>query len=260
MWVPLVAAGERRRGLPAARRAGGGRGAPRPGVARRRGWCRGRRWCRGQAGGPVERCTWRSTWRSAPPGARRCGPAGGPGEGGQLRVQGRDQGPLRAPGARDRGGRRAVWAAQRPTSGPARVDRRGHLAGVLREQAGRQLDGGGDPAAGRAAQVHADVVAGREVAGDVVAQVLGRGDGERLAAGEPPVGGLDVVGRHAEAGVDDGQGVAARRVGAAGHPPGCPPSGRAASTRARSPAAPPAGGRGRRRRSPGWWRASTRGP
>src|SRR5690606_35639187 len=45
--------------------------------------------------------------------------------------------------------------------------------------------------------------------GHVVAQVLGGGDGEALGAGQAPVGGHHVGGRHAEARVDDGQRVAA---------------------------------------------------
>jgi hypothetical protein len=77
-----------------------------------------------------------------------------------------------------------------------------------REEGGGELDGGGDAVARRVVEPGRDVVAGGQIAGDVVAQVLRRGDGEALGAGQPPVGGGQVGGRHAQARVDDGQRVA----------------------------------------------------
>ena len=108
-------------------------------------------------------------------------------------------------------GQRTTAAGQR-CGRPAEVLRRPdpRLAAVVGgEEVGRQIDRGGDAAARGAVQVDADAVAGGEVAGDVVAQVLGRGDRERLGAREAPVGRRDVLARHAEARVDDRDRVAA---------------------------------------------------
>src|SRR5690606_31383602 len=90
----------------------------------------------------------------------------------------------------------------------------GEVGGVGGEGGGWELDGGGDAVAGGGVEPDLDAVAGGEVAGHVVAQVLGGGDGEALQPREAAVGG-DVLGGHAEAGVDDGEGVAAVVVAAA---------------------------------------------
>src|SRR5690606_36370418 len=91
----------------------------------------------------------------------------------------------------------------------------GEVGGVGGEEGGWELDGGGDAVAGGVVEPDLDAVAGGEVAGHVVAQVLGGGDGEALQRREAAVGGGDVLGGHAEAGVDDGEGVAAVVVAAA---------------------------------------------
>ena len=156
------------------------------------------------------------------------------GEGGQLRVGGRGGRPLRTRRGGPVGrvwraspdgvlgavhgiggaGNRAAGAGRggrERTSAPRGPDRGDLTVGVVGQQAGGQLDGDGDAAAWRVVQLDRDVVAGGEVAGHVVAQVLRRGDGERLDTGEASVGRRDVQGGHPQARVDDGERVAATR-------------------------------------------------
>src|SRR5690606_14586841 len=90
----------------------------------------------------------------------------------------------------------SLWRRPRPRAGEGglaagRGDR-GAQRRLGGEQVGGQVDGGGDAVAGGVGQADPDVVAGGEVAGHVVAQVLGGGDGEALDPGQAPVGGGDV--------------------------------------------------------------------
>src|SRR4029453_6313226 len=78
----------------------------------------------------------------------------------------------------------------------------------LRREAEGEVDDGRGARSGGVLEVDVDVVPDGEVAGDVVAQVLGGSDGERFGARETFVRLGDLGGGHADAGVDDGDAVA----------------------------------------------------
>ena len=183
-------------GQPAGRRPGarrGRRGRPGRAAVRRRLGHRA-----GAAGVPAGRCR----------AAARC-PAAGSARRGRAARPGRRRASGAGPAAAGEGwGRPASDGAGGHTSRAAWGSSARREGGVGGEEGGGEVDGGGDAVAGGVVEVDVDVVAGGEVAGDVVAEVFGGGDGEAFGAGEAAVGGGDVGVGHAEAGVDDGEGVA----------------------------------------------------